>query len=57
MHTTAAEILGKDAIEVLFRPIKEARGLPSKAYTSQEFYDLEQQVLFPKTWVGVAFEL
>ena len=56
MATTAADILGKDAIEALFRPIEEARGLPTKAYTSQEFYDLEQQVLFPKTWVGVAFD-
>ena len=56
MATTAADILGKNAIEALFRPIEEARGLPTKAYTSQEFYDLEQQVLFPKTWVGVAFD-
>ncbi len=56
MDMTAADILGEDAIEALFRPIEEARGLPTKAYTSQEFYDLEQQVLFPKTWVGVAFD-
>ena len=53
---TAKDILGQEAIEALFRPIKEARGLPTKAYTSQEFFDLEQQVLFPRTWVGVAFD-
>lgn len=56
MALTAAEILGKDAIDALFKPIEEARGLPTKAYTSQEFFELEQQVLFPKTWVGVAFD-
>ena len=44
MKMTAKDILGQEAIEALFRPIKEARGLPTKAYTSQEFFDLEQQV-------------
>ena len=56
MYTTAAEILGKHAIEALFQPIEVARGLPGIAYTSQEFFDLEQRVLFPKTWVGVGFD-
>jgi choline monooxygenase len=48
------EILGKDSIANLQKPIETARGLLA-AYTSQEFFDLEQERLFPRTWIGVAF--
>ena len=37
------------------RPIETARGLPRAAYTTQEFFDLEQERLFPRTWQGVGF--
>jgi choline monooxygenase len=49
------EILGKDAITNLQKPIETAKGLPAAAYTSQEFFDLEQERLSPRTWMGVAF--
>ena len=49
------EILGKDSIANLQKPIETAKGLPAAAYTSQEFFDLEQERLFPRTWMGVAF--
>lgn len=52
---SAEEILGPGVAAALARPIDAARGLPSSAYTSQAFFDLEQRRLFPKTWVGVAF--
>ena len=52
---SAEEILGHGVAAALGRPIEMARGLPSSAYTSQVFFDLEQRRLFPKTWVGLAF--
>ena len=55
MLQTAAQILGEDNLVKLRQPIAQARGLPTTAYTSQEFFDLEQKQLFPKTWMSVAF--
>ena len=55
MLRSAAQILGEENIVNLRQPIAQARGLPTTAYTSQEFFDLEQQQLFPKTWMSVAF--
>ena len=55
MSRTVEEILGKDAIAALRRPIAEARGLPSVAYTGDEFFELEQQRLFARTWTCIAF--
>ena len=56
MAKTAQEFLGTEVIEALRRPIlDQARGLPAAIYTSDEFFQLEQQRLFARTWVGVAF--
>ena len=55
MTRTFDDILGKDSIANLRQPIETAKGLPASAYTSQDFFDLEQERLFPRTWVGVAF--
>ena len=55
MLQTAAEILGPESLSKLREPIEQARGLPTAAYTSQDFFDLEQQKLFPTTWMSVAF--
>ena len=55
MLQSAAQILGEENIVKLRQPIAQARGLPTTAYTSQEFFDVEQQQLFPKTWMSVAF--
>ena len=52
---TATDILGAESIARLRQPIETARGLPSPAYTSQEFFDLEQRELFPKSWMSVCF--
>ncbi len=51
----AADILGQHSIARLRQPIEQARGLPTAAYTSQEFFDLERRELFPKTWMSVCF--
>ena len=48
-------LLGKDAIAAVRRPIEAARGLPSAAYTSEEFFRLEQRKYFARTWMGVAY--
>lgn len=55
MTRTLEEVLGRDAIEALRRPIELASGLPTTAYTSEEFFKLEQERLFPRTWTGAAF--
>jgi choline monooxygenase len=56
MTRTVEEILGKNAIAAVRRPVEKAGGLPGAAYTSQEFFDLEQEQFFPRTWMGVGFE-
>lgn len=55
MTRTIEDILGKDAVAKVRQPIELARGLPAAAYTSDEFYALEQERLFPQSWMGVAF--
>jgi len=49
------QLLGRDAIDAVRRPIESARGLPACAYTSPDFFKLEQQALFPRVWVAAAF--
>jgi choline monooxygenase len=52
---TSEEILGADAIAALRRPVEDARGLPGAAYTSHEFFQLEQKRMFPRTWMCAGF--
>ena len=42
-------------LEMLNRPVGEARGLPGAAYGAR-FYQLEQQRLFPRQWCVAGFE-
>ncbi len=55
MTRTAEDILGAEAIAAVRRPIEKARGLPAGAYTSEEFFRLEQRKYFARTWMGVAY--
>ena len=55
MTSTLEEILGAEAIEAIGQPIESARSLPAAAYTSDAFFRLEQNRLFPRTWTCVAF--
>ena len=43
-------------IEALYRPTAEARGLPARAYVDEEFWHLEREKLFPRTWMACAYE-
>ena len=43
-------------IEALYRPTGEARGLPARAYVDEEFWHLEREKLFPRTWMACAYE-
>lgn len=52
---TIEEILGRDVIAALRRPVEDARGLPGLAYTSRDFFELEQKRLFPRTWMCIGF--
>ncbi len=46
-----------ETLQALREPVLDnARGLPASVYTSQSFFDLEQASLFPKTWMGIAFD-
>ena len=57
MTQTARSFLGAPAVEALGRPILDhARGLPAAAYTADAFLEIERRRLFPRTWVGVAFD-
>ena len=56
MARTVEQILGKNAVAAIRKPIEKAGGLPGAAYTSQEFFDLEQAKFFPRTWMGIGFE-
>ena len=44
-------ILPPAAIEAVMRPTAQAGGLPSIAYTSQAFLDLEYELLFAPGWI------
>jgi len=59
MTNPVQELLGKPAIEALKRPIGQAFGLPGAAFTSDAFFDLEKEALFPRTWAvaGVASDI
>jgi choline monooxygenase len=48
-------LLGADKIAAVRRPIEAARGLPGIAYTSSDFFRLEQTDLFPRLWVAAAY--
>jgi choline monooxygenase len=52
---TVTDILGHEAIAALRKPIAEACGLPAVAYTSEEFFKVEQKQLFARTWMCLAF--
>lgn len=56
MTRTVEQILGKRAVAAVRKPIEKAGGLPGAAYTSQEFFDLEMERFFPRTWMGAGFE-
>jgi choline monooxygenase len=52
---TVSDVLGREAIAELRKPIGEACGLPATAYTSEAFFRLEQKKLFARTWMCLAF--
>ncbi|HEX3066060.1 MAG TPA: hypothetical protein VHQ39_11295, partial [Dongiaceae bacterium] len=45
------DILSRPAIEAVQRPISQAMGLPSIAYTSPDFLKQEQDLLFAPGWI------
>jgi choline monooxygenase len=53
------EILSDGVLSTFDLDIAEARGLPNEAFTSEDYFTLEQKRLFARTWVlaGLASEL
>ena len=49
------ELLTKEQIAKVRAPLEEAYWLPNKAYTSPEFFQLEVDKLFSRTWMSVGF--
>ena len=43
--------LERQVIDRLQGPLESVRGLPNYAFTSDDFYALEQEKLFSRTWV------
>lgn len=52
----AQRILGDDGLAQVYAPIEEASGLPNAAYWSTDWYQLEQERLFRRSWVFVGAE-
>lgn len=49
------EFLSHAQIDALRRPTLEASGLPRQAFSDEAFYRFEQEVLFPRQWMSVAY--
>ena len=52
---TLESLIGQEAIDAVLAPIGEARGFPNLAYTSEDFYRLEQEKIFARSWVLAGF--
>ena len=50
-----AQQFGAEALDRIAAPLKEASALPNVAYTSQRFFDLENELLFPRGWMLAGF--
>ncbi len=46
--------VSNEVLEALANKTELARGLPNEAFTSAEFLALENEQLFPRTWVFAA---
>jgi choline monooxygenase len=46
----ALGVISDAVLEKLDAPIEEVRGLPNEAFTSEAFFELEKNRLFPRTW-------
>ena len=55
MSPSLPAIVGAEALAAFEAPGPVARGLPSTAYTSEAFFALERERLFPGSWVFVGF--
>ncbi len=55
MDRSLQEVLGANAPSAFHSPGPVAHGLPSAAYTSGDFFALENDRLFRNAWVFVAF--
>ena len=44
-------ILGEDGFAQIFQPIDAAAGLPNEAYWSEEWFRMEQELIFRRSWV------
>ncbi len=52
-------ILGRERVSEFFSQARIKRGLPARAYTSEDFFRLEQERVFARSWtfIGYAHEL
>src|SRR6266851_5496998 len=48
-----SEILSKNDIEAMRRPLEQAAPPPAPYYRSQDFYDLEMEHIFRKEWLWI----
>ncbi len=55
MNQSLQDVLGTEALAAFDNPGPIATGLPSTAYTSEEFFALEKAKLFHDSWVFVGF--
>lgn len=55
MTTRLREIAGADSLRAFFEQRPVAHGLPAFAYTSQEYWQLENETLFRNNWIFAGF--
>ena len=49
------ELLTEEQIAKVRTPLEQAHWLPNKAFTSPEFFQLEVDKLFSRTWMSIGF--
>jgi choline monooxygenase len=50
-----SDVINRERLLQVLRPIEEAAGLPNVAYTSAEFFIYERDEVLGRTWAGLAF--
>ena len=50
------DFVSTDELDALYRPAGEAQGLPARVYIDPDFWELERERYFARTWMACAFE-
>ncbi|MEQ8443400.1 MAG: aromatic ring-hydroxylating dioxygenase subunit alpha [Alphaproteobacteria bacterium] len=54
VYQNVVALIGEDGLSRTFAPLEDASGLPNSAYTSPEWFALEQDRIFRRSWLFAA---